>query len=30
MLGLRGVRLGMVVPGLFEMQARAIPEAAAA
>jgi pyruvate, orthophosphate dikinase len=30
MLGLRGVRLGVVVPGLFEMQARAILEAAAA
>ena len=29
MLGLRGVRLGMVVPGLFAMQARAIVEAAA-
>jgi pyruvate,orthophosphate dikinase len=30
MLGLRGVRLGVVIPGLFEMQARAILEAAAA
>ncbi|MEO7288029.1 MAG: pyruvate, phosphate dikinase, partial [Jatrophihabitantaceae bacterium] len=30
MLGLRGVRLGLVIPGLFEMQARAILEAAAA
>jgi pyruvate,orthophosphate dikinase len=30
MLGLRGVRLGVVVPGLFAMQARAILEAAAA
>jgi pyruvate,orthophosphate dikinase len=29
MLGLRGVRLGIVVPGLFRMQARAILEAAA-
>ena len=29
MLGLRGVRLGMVIPGLFAMQARAILEAAA-
>ena len=29
MLGLRGVRLGVVVPGLFEMQSRAILEAAA-
>ncbi|HTZ43808.1 MAG TPA: pyruvate, phosphate dikinase [Jatrophihabitans sp.] len=29
MLGLRGVRLGLVIPGLFEMQARAILEAAA-
>ncbi len=29
MLGLRGVRLGIQVPGLFEMQARAILEAAA-
>ncbi|MDO5697009.1 MAG: pyruvate, phosphate dikinase [Dermatophilus congolensis] len=29
MLGLRGVRLGIVIPGLFEMQARAILEAAA-
>jgi pyruvate,orthophosphate dikinase len=30
MLGLRGVRLGLVIPGLFAMQARAILEAAAA
>ena len=30
MLGLRGVRLGIAIPGLFEMQARAILEAAAA
>lgn len=30
MLGLRGVRLGLVVPGLFEMQVRAIAQAAAA
>jgi pyruvate,orthophosphate dikinase len=30
MLGLRGVRLGVVIPGLFEMQVRAILEAAAA
>ena len=29
MLGLRGVRLGIVIPGLFEMQARAILEATA-
>jgi pyruvate,orthophosphate dikinase len=29
MLGLRGVRLGLVVPGLFIMQMRAIAEAAA-
>jgi pyruvate, orthophosphate dikinase len=29
MLGLRGVRLGVVIPGLFKMQARAILEAAA-
>jgi pyruvate,orthophosphate dikinase len=29
MLGLRGVRLGVVIPGLFEMQSRAILEAAA-
>jgi pyruvate,orthophosphate dikinase len=28
MLGLRGVRLGLVVPGLFDMQVRAIAEAA--
>jgi pyruvate,orthophosphate dikinase len=30
MLGLRGVRLGLVIPGLFKMQVRAIAEAAAA
>jgi len=30
MLGLRGVRLGLVIPGLFAMQARAVLEAAAA
>jgi pyruvate,orthophosphate dikinase len=30
MLGLRGVRLGLVVPGLFAMQVRAIAEAAVA
>ena len=30
MLGLRGVRLGILIPGLFTMQARAILEAAAA
>jgi pyruvate,orthophosphate dikinase len=30
MLGLRGLRLGLVVPGLFAMQVRAIAEAAAA
>lgn len=30
MLGLRGVRLGLVVPGLFAMQVRAIAEAAKA
>ncbi|QNN51433.1 pyruvate, phosphate dikinase [Nocardioides mesophilus] len=30
MLGLRGVRLGIVIPGLFSMQARAILEAASA
>ncbi|GAB3401794.1 pyruvate, phosphate dikinase [Flindersiella endophytica] len=30
MLGLRGVRLGLVIPGLFDMQVRAIAEAAAA
>ncbi|MDP3889787.1 pyruvate, phosphate dikinase [Nocardioides sp.] len=30
MLGLRGVRLGLVIPGLFSMQTRAILEAAAA
>ena len=29
MLGLRGVRLGLVIPGLFAMQVRAISEAAA-
>ena len=29
MLGLRGVRLGIVIPGLFAMQSRAILEAAA-
>ena len=29
MLGLRGVRLGILIPGLFEMQSRAILEAAA-
>ena len=29
MLGLRGVRLGILIPGLFAMQARAILEAAA-
>ncbi len=29
MLGLRGVRLGLAIPGLFQMQARAILEAAA-
>ena len=29
MLGLRGVRLGIVVPGLVAMQARAVLEAAA-
>jgi pyruvate,orthophosphate dikinase len=29
MLGLRGVRLGVVIPGLFTMQVRAIAEAAA-
>ena len=29
MLGLRGVRLGVVIPGLFEMQSRAVLEAAA-
>ncbi len=29
MLGLRGVRLGLVVPGLFALQVRAIAEAAA-
>jgi pyruvate,orthophosphate dikinase len=30
MLGLRGVRLGLVIPGLFSMQVRAIAEAAVA
>jgi pyruvate,orthophosphate dikinase len=30
MLGMRGVRLGLVVPGLFAMQVRAIAEAAVA
>jgi len=30
MLGLRGVRLGLAVPGLYDMQVRAIAEAAAA
>ncbi len=30
MLGLRGVRLGLVIPGLFTLQVRAIAEAAAA
>jgi pyruvate, orthophosphate dikinase len=30
MLGLRGVRLGLTVPGLFAMQVRALAEAAAA
>ena len=29
MLGMRGVRLGLVVPGLFKLQVRAIAEAAA-
>jgi pyruvate,orthophosphate dikinase len=29
MLGMRGVRLGLMVPGLFELQVRAIAEAAA-
>ena len=29
MMGLRGVRLGILIPGLFEMQSRAILEAAA-
>ncbi|HEY7142964.1 MAG TPA: pyruvate, phosphate dikinase [Streptosporangiaceae bacterium] len=29
MLGLRGVRLGLVIPGLYEMQVRAIAQAAA-
>jgi len=30
MLGLRGVRLGLVIPGLFAMQIRAVAQAAAA
>ena len=30
MLGLRGVRLGLTVPGLFALQVRAVAEAAAA
>ena len=30
MIGLRGVRLGLVIPGLFAMQVRALAEAAAA
>ncbi|BCY09994.1 pyruvate, phosphate dikinase [Actinoplanes sp. L3-i22] len=30
MLGLRGVRLGLVIPGLFAMQVRAVAQAAAA
>ena len=30
MLGLRGVRLGLVVPGLFDLQVRAIAEATVA
>lgn len=30
MLGLRGVRLGLVVPGLFDLQIRAVAEAVAA
>jgi pyruvate,orthophosphate dikinase len=29
MIGLRGVRLGLVIPGLFEIQVRALAEAAA-
>src|SRR5699024_7580860 len=29
MIGLRGVRLGVVIPGLYKMQSRAILEAAA-
>ena len=29
MLGLRGVRLGLVIPGLFDMQVRAIAHATA-
>ncbi|WP_343910276.1 pyruvate, phosphate dikinase [Nocardioides aquiterrae] len=29
MLGLRGVRIGLVIPGLFDLQARAIAEATA-
>ncbi len=28
MLGLRGVRLGLVIPGLYQMQVRAIAQAA--
>ena len=28
MIGLRGVRLGLVIPGLFAMQVRALAEAA--
>ncbi|MEV6305601.1 pyruvate, phosphate dikinase [Actinoplanes sp. NPDC051861] len=30
MLGLRGVRLGLIIPGLFAMQVRAVAQAAAA
>ena len=30
MLGLRGVRLGLAIPGLFALQVRAIAEATAA
>ncbi|HEY7596134.1 MAG TPA: pyruvate, phosphate dikinase [Actinophytocola sp.] len=30
MLGMRGVRLGLVIPGLYDMQVRAIAEASAA
>jgi pyruvate,orthophosphate dikinase len=30
MIGTRGVRLGLVIEGLFEMQVRALAEAAAA
>jgi pyruvate,orthophosphate dikinase len=29
MIGLRGVRLGLVIPGLFAVQVRALAEAAA-